>query len=91
MRLAAARSGQARIVSGIVSLSANPPDAGQVSYVRLIVDGRPRGFTNIQPFTLSWDTTAVSDGEYVVEAQALDQYGAVLNSSARRIYVLNAK
>lgn len=91
LRLAAAKAGEARIVNGILSLTATPPNAGEISYVRLLVDGRPRGFTNVQPFTLSWDTTTLPDGEYVVEAQALDQNGIILNTSARRVYVLNGK
>ena len=91
LRLAAAKSGEARIVNGILALTATPPNAGEIAYVRLLVDGRPRGFTNVQPFTLSWDTTTFPDGEYVVEAQALDQNGAILDTSARRVYVLNTK
>jgi hypothetical protein len=90
MRLAAARSGEARIVKGILALTATPPGSEQVSFVRLMVDGRARGFTNVRPFVISWDTTTVPDGEYVVEAQALDENGSVLSTSAKRVYVLNA-
>ncbi len=91
MRLAAARSGEARIVQGLLALTATPPDIQKVSFVRLMVDGRARGFTNVQPFVVSWDTTTVPDGEYVVEAQALDENGTILSASAKRVYVLNAK
>lgn len=89
MRLAAAKSGEARIVKGLLALTATPPNPERVSFVRLMVDGRAKGFTNIQPFVVSWDTTTVPDGEYVVEAQALDANGEILTASAKRVYVLN--
>jgi hypothetical protein len=88
-RLAAARAGQVPIVKGILTVNANPDNQTGVSFVRLSVDGSPRGFTNRAPFQLSWDTTRVPDGEYLVEAEALDSAGAVLATNRRRVFVLN--
>jgi len=57
--------------------------------VRLIVEGAPRGFTNVAPFALTWDTRRVPDGEYLLEAEALDSAGGIIAGTRRRVYVLN--
>jgi hypothetical protein len=89
VRLVAAQAGKTPIVNGLLTVNANPTNAERVSFVRLSVEGMPRGFTNIAPFTLTWDTTKVPDGDYVLEAEALDDGGIVLATTRKRVYVLN--
>lgn len=88
-RLAAAKAGKVPIVKGLLTINANPTNNARVSVVRLFVEGTPRGFTNVAPFSLTWDTTRVPDGEYLIEAEALDDGGGVLASNRRRVFVLN--
>jgi hypothetical protein len=88
-RLAAARAGELPLVNGVMTINAAPTDAHRVAFVRLSVDGAPRGMTNVAPFNLSWDTTRVPDGEYLIEAEAMDTLGGVLATTRRRVFVLN--
>jgi hypothetical protein len=88
-RLAAARAGALPLVNGVITVNATPTDARKVAFVRLSVDGSPRGMTNVAPFSLTWDTTRVADGEYLVEAEAMDATGSVLAATRRRVFVLN--
>lgn len=87
--LAAARAGRMPLVQGVLTVNANPTNQASVSFVRLSIEGDPRGFTNVAPFTLSWDTTRVSDGDYLLELEALDADGAVIATTRRRVFVLN--
>jgi hypothetical protein len=89
-RLAAARAGKTLIVSGVLNVNANPSGATNVSYVRFSVEGMPRGLTNVSPFIIPWDTTRVPDGDYLLQADALDTGGTVIATTRRRVYVLNA-
>jgi|GEM_PF-141209 hypothetical protein len=89
LRLLAAQGGRLPIVNGRLTINANPSNSANVSMVRFSVEGMPRGFTNIPPFTITWDTTKVPDGEYLIEAEALDPSGATIATSRRRVYVLN--
>ncbi len=88
-RLSAARAGRLPLVTGQLTINANPTDAKNVSFVRILVEGVPKGVTNRPPFTLSWDTTYVPDGEYLVEAEALDASGGVITSTRRLVFVHN--
>jgi hypothetical protein len=89
-RYAAARAGKLPIVKGVLTVNANPTNAANVAFVRLSVEGRTRGFTNVAPFAIPWDTTLVADGEYLLQADAMDTAGIVLASSYKRVYVLNS-
>jgi len=89
-RLAAARRGEMPLVTGRLAVNANPTNAANVAYVRLWVEGEPKGFTNAAPFNLTWDTTRYPDGEYLIEAEALDAGGSVLARTRKRVYVLNS-
>jgi hypothetical protein len=86
---AVARTGGLPIVKGVLTVNANPTNARNVAYVRLLVEDTPRGFTNVSPFALTWNTLTVPDGEYLVEADALDADGAVLAVTRRKVFVLN--
>lgn len=88
-RLAAARAGRLPLVTGTLTINANPTNAAGVVFVRFSVEGAAKGFTNRAPFTLSWDTTRVPNGEYLVEAEAIDGNGRVLATTRRLVYVQN--
>ncbi|GAB4467241.1 MAG: hypothetical protein OHK0029_39120 [Armatimonadaceae bacterium] len=89
LRLIAARNKKVPIVTGILTINANPTNATNVSMVRFLVEGSPKGFTNIPPYAIRWDTRQVPDGEYLVEAEAMDENGSVIATSRRRVFVLN--
>jgi hypothetical protein len=88
-RLAAAKTGRMPLVNGLLAINAAPTNAENVAMVRFSVEGSPRGFTNVAPFTLTWDTTRVPDGEYLVEAEAMDSAGVTLAVTRRRVFVFN--
>jgi hypothetical protein len=87
--LARAKRGDMPIVNGLLAINANPTNRANVAYVRFNVEGVPRGFSNVVPFTLTWDTTRYPDGEYLVEAEALDAGGGVIASTRRKVFVDN--
>ena len=89
LRLAQAKRNNTPIVRGTLSIAANPTNLSTVSFVRLLVEGVPHGLTNVAPFTLSWDTTRVADGEYIVQADALDERGNVVAVTKKKVFVLN--
>ena len=89
-RLAAAKAGRVPLVEGSITINAAPTDRRNVAFVRWGVDGVPKGVTNSSPFSFTWDTTTVPDGEYLVEAEAIDDAGVVLTSTRRRVFVLNS-
>lgn len=89
-RLQAAKAGRVPLVEGSITINAAPTDRKNVAFVRWGVDGVPKGVTNSSPFSFTWDTTSVPDGEYLVEAEAIDDAGAVLTSTRRRVFVLNS-
>lgn len=85
----AAKRGDLPTVFGTVSVSANPPANGAVAWARLLVEGKPQGFTNVSPFTFSWDTRRVPDGEYVLSTESLDASGATVATDEKRVFVAN--
>ena len=89
LRLAQAKRTNTPIVKGTLTIAANPTNKANVSYVRLLIEGVPHGLTNVAPFTLSWDTTRVADGEYIVQADALDERGNLLAVTKKKVFVLN--
>lgn len=89
--LAKAKAGAMPIVHGVLTINANPTNAAGVAMVRFSIEGEPRGFSNVAPFSLSWDTRRVSDGEYLVEAEALSDAGSLVTASHKRVFVLNHK
>ncbi len=88
-RLAAARAGKMPLVSGVLSVTANASGANNVSYVRFSVEGVTRGVTNVAPFVIPWDTTRVTNGEYLLQADAVDAEGVTILSTRRRVFVFN--
>lgn len=91
LRLAAARRSNTRVIGGVITINPTLTDPSRVSFIRLRVDGKIRALKNFAPFSISWDTTRLTDGEYFIEIEALDASGAVLASTPQRVYVLNPK
>jgi hypothetical protein len=90
-RLQIARSGNVSLVTGQVTVNANPERLGDVSYVRLRIDGVPKAISNISPFLLTWDTRRVPDGDYLLETEGLDERGRVVCTTKRRVFVYNGR
>ena len=65
------------------------PTPANVAFVRLLVEDVPRGVTNVAPFSLTWNTHTVPDGEYLIEADALGRNGELLAVTRRKVFVLN--
>lgn len=85
----AAKRGDLALVSGTVTVQANAAANSAVSWARLIVEGKPQGFTNVAPFTFSWDTRRTPDGEYLLQTETLDASGATLSLTEKRVFVSN--
>ncbi|MBC7808734.1 MAG: Ig-like domain-containing protein [Akkermansiaceae bacterium] len=88
-RRRAAKRGELSLVSGIITIESNAANNRAVAWARLIVEGNAKGFTNAAPFTFSWDTRTVPDGEYLVETETLDSGGVVVATAQRRVFVGN--
>jgi hypothetical protein len=88
-RRKAVKRGELALVSGVISVESNAANNRAVAWARLIVEGKPKGFTNAAPFTFSWDTRTVPDGEYLLETETLDSNGAVIATAQRRVFVGN--
>lgn len=89
--LAQARAGKLPLIKGLYTFSANPTGAPATASARFSIEGEPRGFSNSPPFALSWDTRSVSDGEYLMETEALNADGNVLATTRKRVFVLNSQ
>jgi uncharacterized protein YkwD len=66
--------GSGSTVSGSVGLAATASDATtSVNKVRFWVDGTYLGYDSAAPYTASFNSASVSNGQHVVKAQAVDQ------------------
>lgn len=77
------------VVRGVLSLEVTARHAENVQYVFFAIDGNALGTSNILPTVFRWDSTQVNDGEYVVEARAVDKEGRELALVRRKILVRN--
>jgi hypothetical protein len=59
-------------VSGAITVSADASDDNGVTQVEFFVDGASLGVDTTAPYSVSWDTTTVSDGSHTVSAVATD-------------------
>ena len=74
--LVAITSPAAGDVSGVVALTATASDNGAVAGVQFHVTGTPLGpELTASPYVFNWDTSAMSDGAYVLTATARDTSG----------------
>ena len=85
---ALARAGKLAIARGRITVNAAPSDQRTV-YVAFYVDRMFKGVTNTAPYSFSWNTAEMPDGEYVIEAQAQDANNVPLASTRTKIYIDN--
>lgn len=76
-------------LGGTVTLSAEASDDVGVTEVRFFVDATLIGSDASQPYTMPWDTTAVSDGSHTLTAEASDAAGNTTTSAAITVAVQN--
>ncbi|MFA6476572.1 MAG: Ig-like domain-containing protein [Candidatus Paceibacterota bacterium] len=77
-------------VSGSVTLTASASDDIGVSGLRFNIDGINYGAESAtSPYSLSWDSTLVSDGNHTIVAVARDTSGNYSTSTAVTVNVLN--
>jgi hypothetical protein len=78
-------------VRGSVSVSASATDNVGVVAVRFKIDGINLGEVTRPPYTMTWDTTSVTDGTHTVTAVARDAAGNVTRSRKVRVSVANTQ
>src|SRR5204862_1438779 len=77
-------------VSGAVTVSANASDNVGVAGVQFLLDGANLGSEDTAaPYSISWDTTAATNGTHTLTARARDAAGNQTTSSAVTITVSN--
>jgi YD repeat-containing protein len=77
-------------VSGPVTITANASDAGGVAGVTFRIDGTTLGSEDTAaPYSTSWNTTSVANGQHQVTAVARDQAGNTTTSSTITVTVSN--
>lgn len=77
-------------VSGTIAITANASDNVGVAGVRFFVDGAQiGGEVTAAPYSVSWNTAAVSDGAHVITAVARDQAGNSTTSAGVSVTVAN--
>lgn len=77
-------------VSNTVTLSATAVDTYLINRVEFYVDGVLVGTDTTSPYSYSWDSTTVANGNHVIMAKAFDQRGNVGNSNSSTVNVSNS-
>ncbi|MDE2126163.1 MAG: hypothetical protein KGJ62_06205 [Armatimonadetes bacterium] len=79
------------VVHGTLTIHANLPSdpRHELAAVMFAIDGQSVSAQNAAPFIYRWDTTAATNGEHVVEAQGLDNAGAVVTRRRDLVVVEN--
>ncbi|MFZ5827907.1 MAG: Ig-like domain-containing protein, partial [Bacillota bacterium] len=77
-------------VSGPVSITADATDNNGVSKVIFYVNGVQVGIANAAPYTVTWDSTGVKDGQHTIVANAYDAAGNVGISTGVAVNVANS-
>lgn len=78
------------VVTGTLNLEVTARYAQRARFVYFSVDGYPVGTSNVLPTVFRWDSTQVPDGEYILEARALDADGRELALVRKRVLVRNS-
>ena len=78
-------------VSGSVTVGASASDNKGVVKVDLYVNGSLLATDSSTPYSFFWDTTAVADGSYQLEARSSDAAGNIGSSSVVTVTVSNPK
>jgi peptidoglycan/xylan/chitin deacetylase (PgdA/CDA1 family) len=76
-------------VSGSTNLSANASDNIAVDHVDFLVDGSVVGTVASSPYTFSWNSGSVPDGNHTVAARASDSAGNQTTTSNVTVTVTN--
>ena len=76
-------------LSGTVTLTANAQNLVAIAKVQFFVNGTAIGTATSEPFSVEWDTTAVSNGSAKVRAIATDGNGNVGSSGVLTVSVAN--
>ncbi len=78
-------------VNRTVKLSASPSAAGSASVTRVdfMIDGAIVGTATASPYTVSWDSTSVSDGNHALTGKVTDSQSQTATSAAITIAVKN--
>ncbi|MBA3886479.1 MAG: metallophosphoesterase [Acidobacteria bacterium] len=77
-------------VSGTATVSVEASDDVAVSKVGLYVDGVLVSTMLNTPYTYTWNTATVNDGDHTIEARAYDTAGNRASSGARTVRVSNS-
>jgi hypothetical protein len=76
-------------VAGVVNLTASATDNVAVTNVEFYRDGILLGSDNTAPYTLSWNTSTMTNGSSTLTAKAYDAAGNVATSSSVQVIVNN--
>jgi hypothetical protein len=76
-------------LSGTVTLSATAQDPISIAKVEFFANGTSIGVATASPYTVSWNTTTVTDGQIALTATATDADGNVGSSAASTVTVQN--
>lgn len=76
-------------VNGTLNLEVTARYAEGVRFVFFAVDGTVHGTSNVLPTMFRWDSTQVPDGEYVIEARAVDSDNREMALVRKRVLVRN--
>jgi hypothetical protein len=81
--------GPGATVSGAITVTASATDAGGVTVVQVLVDGRELARDFASPYQAAWDTRTVGNGEHTLQARAQDTAGNIGDSPVVRVNVAN--
>ena len=78
-------------VAGTTTVTAAASDNVGVAGVQFLLDGAPLGAEDVTaPYSVSWNTTSVTDGQHVLSARARDAAGNIATSGTVTTTVANA-
>jgi len=79
------------VLSGTVNVTASAQNATGIAGVQFRLNGNPLGQEDTTaPYSVSWNTTTVSDGAYTLTAVVRDSFGVTATSAGVNVTVKNA-
>lgn len=78
------------VYKGTVTISSTASDNVGVTNVEYFANGQPLFASNVSPYSYSWDTTKIANGDYVIIAKASDSAGNSTQSSQVTVTVDNS-
>ncbi|HSM32042.1 MAG TPA: Ig-like domain-containing protein, partial [Woeseiaceae bacterium] len=87
--LGAIEAGDGSTVNRVTTLSVTASDNVGVTEVRFFADDNLIGSDTSAPYSVDWDTTAETEGDYVLRAEAEDAAGNVGQSAELTVTVQN--